>query len=46
MVTKQDVKTVRNFLNKFNTKMEVAISDDVLASIENMVADYEFKYNM
>ena len=46
MVTKQDVKTVRNFLNKFNAKMEVAISDDVLDSIENMVADYEFKYDM
>ena len=46
MVTKQDVKTVRNFLNKFNKKMEVILSDDVLNSIENMVADYEFKYKI
>ena len=46
MVTKQDVKEVRNFLNKFNKKISVCMSDDVLKAIDNMCADYEFKYKM
>lgn len=46
MVTKQDVREVRNLLNKFNKKISVSISDDVIKAIENMCADYEMKYNM
>lgn len=46
MVTKQDVREVRNLLNKFNKKISVCISDDVIKAIENMCADYEMKYNM
>ena len=46
MVTKQDVKEVRNFLNKFNKKISVSISDDTINAINNMCADYEMRYNM
>lgn len=46
MVTKQDVREVRNLLNKFNKKISVSISDDAIKAIENMCADYEMKYNM
>ena len=46
MVTKQDVREVRNLLNKFNKKISVSISDDVIKAIENMCVDYEMKYNM
>ena len=45
MVTKQDVKEVRKFLNGFNNKITVCISDDTIKAIENMCADYEMKYN-
>ena len=45
MVTLQEVKTVRKFLNKFNSTMEVSISDDVINAIENMCVDYELKYD-
>jgi len=46
MVTRQEVKEVRNFLNKFNKKTTVGISDDVIKAIDCMCADYEFKYQM
>ena len=46
MVTRQNVKEVRNFLNKFNKNISVCMSDDVLKAIDNMCSDYEFKYKM
>ena len=46
MVTKQDVREVRKFLDKFKSKTNVSMSDDVLNAIEEMCAVYEFKYNM
>lgn len=46
MVTKQDVKEVRNFLNKFRININVSISDDAIKAIENMCADYEMRYNI
>ena len=46
MVTKQDVREVRKFLDKFKSKTNVSMSDDVLNAIEEMCAVYELKYNM
>ena len=36
----------RKFLNKFKVNVNVSLSDDELDAIENLVADYEFKYDM
>lgn len=46
MVTREDVRRARKFLNKFKRDVTVGLSDDELNAIENLVADYEFKYNM
>lgn len=46
MVTREDVKLARKFLNKFKCNVTIGFSDDELNAIENLVADYEFKYNM
>ena len=46
MVTKEEVKTVRKFLDKFKSKITVTVSDDVIKAIDSMCADYEFRYNM
>ena len=45
MVTKEEVREVRNFLKKFNSKTNVSISDDVIKAIDSMCSDYEFRYN-
>ena len=46
MVTKEDVRLARKFLNKFKSNVTVGLSDDELNAIENLVVDYEFKYDM
>ena len=45
MVTRQDVKIIRKFLNN-NKSGNINISVDELNAIDNMCADYEFKYKM
>lgn len=46
MITREDIRLARKFLNKFKRDITVGLSDDELNAIENLVADYEFKYDM
>ncbi len=46
MVTKQDIKKVRNFINNRKSGINVSIPSDILCAIDSMCADYEFKYDM
>lgn len=44
MVTREEVKSVRNFVNKLRSGINVSVPSDVLCVINNMCADYESQY--
>jgi hypothetical protein len=46
MVTRSEVKNLRNFLNKSTSNKDVKIPSDILNTIDSMCADYEFKYDL
>ena len=45
MVTKEEVKQVRNFLNRAYPDRQIALSASLLNAIDSMCADYEFRYS-
>ena len=45
MVTREEVKSVRNFVNKLRYGVNVSIPSDILCAIDSMCADYEFRYD-
>lgn len=45
MVTREEVKQVRNFLNRACPDKPITIPVSVLNAIDSMCADYEFRYS-
>ena len=45
MITKEEVKQVRNFLNKACPDQSITLSASLLNAIDSMCADYEFQYS-
>jgi len=45
MVTREEVKKVRNFVNKLRYDVNASIPNDILCAIDSMCADYEFRYD-
>ena len=44
MVTREEVKSVRNFVNKLRYGVNVSIPSDILCAIDKMCSDYESQY--
>ena len=44
MITKEEVKQVRNFLNRAYPDQSITLSASLLNAIDSMCADYEFQY--
>ena len=44
MITREEVKQVRNFLNRACPGQSITLSASLLNAIDSMCADYEFRY--
>ena len=44
MITKEEVKQVRNFLNMACPDQSITLSASLLNAIDSMCADYEYQY--
>ena len=44
MITREEVKQVRNFLNRACPGQSITIPVSLLNAIDSMCADYEFRY--
>lgn len=45
MVTREEVRQVRNFLNRSCPDKTMTLSASLLNAIDSMCADYEFQYS-